>query len=136
MPSQVGQPLTQGAHHIGLAVSRLEETAGFFTRLLGWSEIRRDENYPAIFVSDGTVMVSLWQLDQPSQAFDRRRNAGLHHVAFRVATRATLAQIHQIIAQAALKIEFGPELLRQGPAMHMMCYEPSGIRVEFIWPGI
>ena len=43
-----GGPLTGGAHHIGLTVSRLEETAGFFTRLLGWKEIRRDEVWPEV----------------------------------------------------------------------------------------
>jgi len=30
--------LTTGVHHIGLAVSKLEESAGFFTKLLGWEE--------------------------------------------------------------------------------------------------
>ena len=34
-----------------------------------------------------------------------------------------------------VKIEFSPEQLGQGPAKHMICYDPSGIRVEFIWPG-
>jgi hypothetical protein len=34
-----------------------------------------------------------------------------------------------------VRIEFGPEPLRGGPMMHMMCYEPSGIRVEFIVPA-
>lgn len=129
-------PFTQGAHHIGLTVSRLEETAGFFTRLLGWQEVRRDENYPAIFVSDGAVMVSLWGVSEPVQAFDRRHNIGLHHLALRVASQEALEQVHETLANAGLKIEFAPEWLRGGPAMHMMCYEPSGVRVEFIWPGL
>ena len=53
-------PLTKGSHHIGLTVSNLEESAGFFTTLLGWKEVRRDEEYPAIFVSDGSIMLTLW----------------------------------------------------------------------------
>ncbi|MEJ2398187.1 MAG: hypothetical protein P8Z67_08060 [Gammaproteobacteria bacterium] len=32
-------------------------------------------------------------------------------------------------------IEFEPELLGPGPAMHMMCYEPSGCRIELIRAG-
>lgn len=128
-------PLTAGVHHVGLSVSRLEETAGFFTRLLGWQEIRRDENYPAIFVSDGVVMVSLWGAAEPAQAFDRRHNIGLHHLALRVASREALEQVHETLANEGLEIEFAPEWLRGGPAMHMMCCEPSGVRVEFIWPG-
>lgn len=31
-----------------------------------------------------------------------------------------------------IKIEFAPENLGAGPTKHMMLYEPSGNRVEFI----
>jgi catechol 2,3-dioxygenase-like lactoylglutathione lyase family enzyme len=113
-------PATAGVHHIGLSVARLEETADFFTRLLGWQEVRRDDNYPAIFVSDGVVMVSLWGVSEPAQAFDRRHNIGLHHLALRVASREALAQIHGRIAAAGLAVEFAPEPLRQGPAYDVL----------------
>ena len=134
----MNEVMTAGAHHIGLTVSRLEETAKFFTGLLGWQEVRRDPSYPAIFVTDGTTMVTLWQATDPSQAtaFDKNHNVGLHHVAFKVNSLQTLQRIHDKITAAGLKVEFSPELLRTGPAKHMMCYEPSGIRVEFIWPGM
>jgi len=42
--------LTKGPHHIGLTVSNLEESAKLFTSLLGWKEVRRKEDYPAVFV--------------------------------------------------------------------------------------
>jgi len=29
-------PLTKGTHHIGLTVSKLEESAKFFIEILGW----------------------------------------------------------------------------------------------------
>ncbi|MEN8215558.1 MAG: VOC family protein [Pseudomonadota bacterium] len=129
-------PITKGSHHIGLTVSNLEESALFFTSLLGWKEVRRDNEYPAIFVSDGSIMVTLWKnKEEPSTAFDKNRNIGLHHVAFLVESEYDLSNIHQKLEENKVKIEFSPELLRQGPAKHMMCYEPSGIRVEFIWLG-
>lgn len=129
-------PITSGTHHIGLTVSRLEESARFFTELLGWKEVRRKEDYPAIFVSDGKVMVTLWAAkEQPSGEFNRHRNVGLHHVAFQVASENDLNSVYKKLAGNDITIEFAPELLGQGPAKHMMCYEPSGIRVEFIWPG-
>ena len=53
--------ITKGCHHIGLTVSQLEDSAAFFTECLGWHEVRRDNNYPAIFVSYNTIMVTLWQ---------------------------------------------------------------------------
>lgn len=136
MTNNITNPVTKGVHHIGLTVSKLEESASFFTSMLGWQEVRRNAEYPAIFVSDGNTMVTLWQNKQdPPIAFDKNSNIGLHHVAFMVDSENVLNGIYQKLKQNQIKIEFAPELLRQGPAKHMMCYEPSGIRVEFIWPG-
>jgi len=132
----MNNPVTKGVHHIGLTVSRLEKSAAFFTSLLGWTEVLRNDTYPAIFVSDGSTMITLWQSSEtPVTAFDKDRNVGLHHVAFMVEREADLMAVHEKLLDGGVEIEFAPELLRQGPAKHMMCYEPSGIRVEFIWPG-
>lgn len=129
-------PITSGTHHIGLTVSRLEESARFFTSLLGWKEVRRNDDYPAIYVSDGITMVTLWAAKEPAFVeFDRKRNVGLHHVAFRVGSESDLNVIHDRLLSHGVEIEFAPEQLGPGPAKHMMCYEPSGIRVEFTWPG-
>ena len=130
----MSNPLTKGAHHIGLTVSKLEESANFFTALLGWKEVKRNEEYPAIFVSDGSIMLTLWAIkEEPSIPFDRRKNIGLHHVAFIVENEDVLNNLHKRLSDNGIKIEFSPEQLGSGPAKHMMCYEPSGIRVEFIW---
>lgn len=128
--------ITSGAHHIGLTVSNLEESAAFFTTLLGWKEVRRNEEYPAIFVSDEKIMVTLWATkEHPSVKFNKNMNVGLHHVAFQVEGENDLNEIHKRLLDNDVKIEFSPEILGQGPAKHMICYEPGGIRVEFIWPG-
>jgi len=132
----VTDAITRGVHHIGLTVSKLEESAAFFTSVLGWREVRRDDAYPSIFVSDGTVLVTLWQAKEASPApFDRARNVGLHHVAFTVRTESDLERVHQRLVEHNVPIEFPPDLMGGGPAKHMMCYEPSGIRVEFTWVG-
>ena len=124
---------TSGAHHIGLTVADPEITAGFFINLLGWSEVRRDPEYPAIYITDGILMITLWQVKsaQPS-AFDRQRNIGLHHLALAVDDFAALDRIHERLRENQISIEFAPETLRSGPAKHMMCREPGGIRIEFI----
>lgn len=127
--------VTTGVHHVGLAVPDVRETAAFFTSLLGWEQVREDPDYPAVFVSDGVTLLTLWQLRHPAAAaaFDRRRNAGLHHLALRVVNRAALLAVYQRLQQAdTVSMEFAPEKLRNGPAMHMMCSIPGGIRVEFI----
>jgi len=124
----------KGIHHLGLAVSDLEGSCAFFCDLLGWSKIRIVEEYPAIFVSNGSVMFTLWQTNCKAAPFDRKNNVGLHHVAIMMDSEVELNQLHQkLAASGAVYIEFAPELLRGGPALHMMCIEPSGIRIEFIW---
>ena len=92
----MNQPITQGIHHIGLTVSKLEESAAFFTSLLGWREVRRKEDYPAIFVSDGQIMLTLWATkEDPVAEFNKNKNIGLHHIALTVADEETLNQLHE-----------------------------------------
>lgn len=130
-------PVTKGIHHLGLTVSKLEESANFFIALLGWKEVRRNAEYPAIYVSDGSIMLSLWATkEEPSNPFSKNKNVGLHHVAFQVGSEADLNSLYTKLKNSGVQIEFAPELLGSGPAKHMMCFEPSGIRVEFIWPSI
>lgn len=130
-----GAAITQGVHHLGLTVDRLAESAAFFTEVLCWQEVRRVSEYPAIFVSDGSIMLTLWQAAEldTAQAFDYKNSVGLHHVALRVASRAALDDVFARVRASGARVEFAPEPLRDGPVMHMMCFEPSGIRVEFIW---
>lgn len=124
--------VTAGVHHIGLTVSNLEESAAFFTQLLGWEEVKRREDYPAIFVRDGALMITLWktQTAEPVK-FDRKMNVGLHHLALRVNSKEALFQLLDVLKANQIEIEFEPALIREGPSMHMMCYDPSGIRIEF-----
>lgn len=130
-------PITKGTHHIGFTVSALEESADFFISLLGWHEVRRNHEYPAIYVSDGSIVVTLWATkEEPSSPFNKSKNVGLHHVAFQIESESDLNGLYERLKNSGVKIEFSPEFLGKGPAKHMMCYEPSGIRVEFIWPGI
>jgi catechol 2,3-dioxygenase-like lactoylglutathione lyase family enzyme len=74
---------TCGVDHIGLSVRDLESTRKFFCDCLGWRIVGARADYPAVFVSDGHDIVTLWQVESPSKAipFDRRANVGLHHLA-------------------------------------------------------
>lgn len=92
-------------------------------------------DYPAVFVSDGTIMLTLWQADNPKQAttFDRKNNIGLHHFALKVENLEVLKSLHQTLLNTPdVEIEFAPEPLGNGSTHHMMCYIPGGIRMEFI----
>jgi catechol 2,3-dioxygenase-like lactoylglutathione lyase family enzyme len=131
-------PLTNGAHHIGLTVPDVAETAAFFVDVLGFKQVGSRPDYPAIFVKDAGVVLSLWQTRNRSTQveFDRKHNVGLHHLALQVDGAAALAVAHErICAHGSAAIAFGPESLGAGPSQHMMCVMPGGIRLELIAPS-
>jgi hypothetical protein len=82
-----------------------------------------------VFVSDGTVMITLWQASDPAHAvpFDRKNVIGLHHLALLVESQQALDVLHaRLAATRDVRIEFAPEPLRGGPVRHMMCATPGG----------
>lgn len=127
--------ITQGTHHIGLTVPDIAATRNFFVDILGFEQVGEVPDYPAIFVSDGSIMLTLWQALDPANAtsFDRKNNIGLHHFALRVDSLATLKSIHQTLSNTPeVEIEFPPEPLGSSGTQHMMFYIPGGIRMELI----
>ncbi|MFN3231989.1 MAG: VOC family protein [Alphaproteobacteria bacterium] len=130
--------ITRGAHHIGLTIPDLARTRAFFVDTLGFSQLGEVPDYPAVFLTDGTTMLTLWQAEDPASAvgFDRRRNIGLHHFALKVANPDILQGLHEkLLAIDDVEIEFAPEPLGAGPTHHMMVFVPGGVRVEFIAPA-
>ncbi len=130
--------VTAGAHHIGLTVPDLAKTHAFFLDTLGFAQVGEVPDYPAVFLTDGTTMITLWQAENPASAvpFDRKNVIGLHHLALNVDGADALDAVHdKLKASDGVDVEFAPEPLGGGPAKHMMCAIPGGIRVEFIAAG-
>jgi catechol 2,3-dioxygenase-like lactoylglutathione lyase family enzyme len=128
------KPLTRGIDHIGLTVRDLNVTRDFFIQCLGCTLVGERPNYPAAFVSDGHVMLTLWQVTNPDGRveFDRKTNVGLHHLALRVGSEEALNDIFtRVSGWPGVVAEFAPENLGEGPKRHTMVYEPGGIRLEF-----
>jgi catechol 2,3-dioxygenase-like lactoylglutathione lyase family enzyme len=129
-----GKPLTQGIDHVGLTVPDLNVTRDFFIQCLGWTLVGERPSYPAAFVSDGHVLLTLWQATNPDRRveFDRKTNVGLHHLALRVGSEEALNEIFaRVSGWPGVVAEFAPENLGEGPKRHTMVYEPGGIRLEF-----
>ena len=126
---------TSGVSHIGLTVSKLDETAQFFTQTLGWRPAGGRADYPAKFVTNGVIFLTLWQATDPKSAvaFNRKTNVGLHHLAIQVATLEQLNGLYEKLQKTPnVEIEFGPEFMGSGPTTHMIIRDPSGLRLEFI----
>lgn len=132
------ESLTRGAHHIGLSVPDLDSAATFFCDALGFKIVGERPDYPARFVSDGKILLTLWQVTDPEKAtqFDRRNNIGLHHLALAVEDDAALEQVHaRVSAHPGVMVEFAPEPIRAGATTrHFICAMPGGIRIEFATP--
>ncbi|MFT2092850.1 VOC family protein [Paraglaciecola sp. 2405UD69-4] len=126
---------TQGIHHLGLNVPDIEQTAAFFIEQLHFKKVGEKPEYPAIFVSDGTVMLTLCKVaDRDNMvSFNRKQNIGLHHFALKVADVEALDSLYQQLKSLEnVEIEFAPEPLGDLPIQHMMCFIPGGIRLELI----
>lgn len=131
-------PITTGIHHLGLTVPDIEQARAFFIDALGFQFVAEKPDYPAIFVSDGTVLLTLWQAKVESPAaFDRRANLGLHHFALRLSDDRDLMEVYEMLARRSdVEIEFAPEALGEGPTRHLMCTILGGIRMELIAPQV
>jgi catechol 2,3-dioxygenase-like lactoylglutathione lyase family enzyme len=116
-------------HHVGLAVRDLDEVTSFFCGTLGFKEVARNDAYPAVFISDGAVTLTIWRVTDPRSAvaFNRKTNIGLHHLALAVADEAARVRDHP-----GVTVEFNPESVRLGSATHdFICVIPGGLRIEF-----
>jgi catechol 2,3-dioxygenase-like lactoylglutathione lyase family enzyme len=130
--------LTGGVHHIGLTVPDIGQARAFFCGVLGFDEVGGVPDYPSIFVSDGSVLLTLWRAADPltARAFDRRTNIGLHHLSLAVADDAALdAAWEKISADPEVVIDSAPGPIRPGSAArHFLVFIPGGIRLEFATP--
>jgi catechol 2,3-dioxygenase-like lactoylglutathione lyase family enzyme len=122
---------TAGVHHVGLTVPDIRRTRDFFVDLLGFDQVAEKPDYPAVFVSDGAVMITLWQAHESARAFDRHGNVGLHHLALAIAPDGDIDAVHaKLAASGQVRIEFAPQPIGDGGARHLMCTIPGGLRLE------
>jgi hypothetical protein len=109
---------------LGLDGAQLDGNAQLFVDVLGFQQVGEVPNYPAIFVSDGSIVLTLWQAIDPEKAtpFDRKNNIGLHHFALKVADLEVLHDLHQTLQNTSIDFTHGRILHLAG-------------RAEVIWEG-
>lgn len=126
---------TFGIDHLGLSVLDLQKTVDFFVDCLGWKEVGGKPDYPSKFISDGTSVLTLWQVQNKNPSgFDRRENIGLHHLAFKIPTEEALNALFEDVRNwPGIEVECSPEFSGAGPKVHFFVAEPGGLRLEFAY---
>lgn len=67
MTHQNSNAATRGVHHVGLTVPKLDDARRFFLEALHYRQVGEVPDYPAVFLSDGVTMVTLWQAAEDTQ---------------------------------------------------------------------
>ena len=114
MSNNSNTPVTKGVHHVGLTVSNLDVARHFFVDTLRFEQVGEVPDYPAVFLSDGGAMITLWQAENPTTAvsFDRKSVIGLHHLALTVDGDSGLDALYDHLKDlSGVNIEFAPESL-------------------------
>jgi catechol 2,3-dioxygenase-like lactoylglutathione lyase family enzyme len=124
---------TRGVHHVGLAVNDIDAARRFFEEVLGFHKVGERPAYPAVFISDGHTLLTLWQVKPGARPFDRQQQVGLHHLALRVEDQAALQACYALCMDyPGVTSEFAPAATGAGEAWHCMLMIPGGVRLELI----
>lgn len=126
-------PTTLGISQLSLSVGNLAGTLEFFDTL-GFHRLSEMEGRTpdhAMILTDGSAVVSLWQIPGDARPFDRRHNVGLNHVSIRVATMEQLQSLYEEVQRVGgVTVEHPPRDLEGTNFVRAVVHEPSGIPVE------
>jgi catechol 2,3-dioxygenase-like lactoylglutathione lyase family enzyme len=128
---------SRGVHHICLTVNDLSISEPFYDKLmeaLGFRKQAMPEQRTVFYDSADTVLIiSGARPENKGAVFDRFR-VGLHHLAFRVETRAEVEQVHRTLARGGATILDAPAEYPQYVPGYYAAYfaDPDGIKLEVV----
>ena len=122
--------------HLGLNVTDLDRSLGFYRDVLGFSLLAegKEEGRRYAYLGEGdSLLFTLWQ--QAGEPYDEGR-AGLHHLAFQADS------IERVRAYESALREYGVEFAYDGVVAHaegaasggIFFHDPDGIRLEIAVP--
>lgn len=127
-------PFTTG--HVGINVCDLARSQAFYQDLLGLEakvESREPGRRFALLARDGAIVLTLWE--QATGGFDPTR-AGLHHLAFEVASIADVKVIEAKARALGAKLHHGG-IVEHAPGFGsggIYIDDPDGTRLEVFAP--
>jgi len=127
-------------HHIDLTVSDLEVSAVFYDAVLGFMGYRRSHEDEhgidwAIVSADGapsSVGIVKWR--DAARVHDRF-SPGLHHLAWRAASREDVDRLHDLLVSVGVRILDAPaDYPQYGPGYYAVFFaDPDGLKLEYVF---
>jgi len=128
---------SRGIHHVCITVNDLTISEPFYDKLmeaLGFRKQAMPEQRTVFYDSpDTVVIISGARPENKGAVFDRFR-VGLHHLAFRVDTRAEVDQVHRTLSRGGATILDSPAEYPQYVPGYYAAYfaDPDGIKLEVV----
>jgi catechol 2,3-dioxygenase-like lactoylglutathione lyase family enzyme len=122
-----------GIAHIQLTVNHFEECRAFYKRLFDLFEMKIIFDEDGIFYGvGGRTGIAVTRCD-PDHRDDRfiQKRIGLHHLCFRLRSRADIDQLYEFLKKWGAIIVHPPEEGPWAPGYYSLLFEdPDGIRLE------
>lgn len=124
-----------GIEHIDLTVSDLARSAKFYDAIfgeLGFKRIEQDDTQVRWANAHMSFAIRPERIAD-SAAFDRYR-VGLHHLAFKVRSRAAVDELHKFLQRQGMTILDAPaEYPQYGPHYYAVFFaDPDGMKLELV----
>jgi lactoylglutathione lyase len=126
-----GKVGTVALGHIGLTVSDLDVSEGFYQEVLGLRVVDESLQFPSRYASmarDGKTVLTLWE---HSGGPIKKRRPGLHHVAFEADSVEEVNRTKGLLNNLGAHWTEGAKIYPEGSRAAAIHFEdPDGIRIE------
>lgn len=117
--------------HIGITVSDLDVSEGFYQEVLGLRVVDESLQFDSRYASmarDGNTLLTLWE--HGGRRIKKRR-PGLHHLAFEAESAGEVSRIKGLLDNLGMHWAEGARIYLEGSRATAIHFEdPDGIRIE------
>ena len=110
---------------VSLDIADLDRSIGYYTRVLGFRLINRDERSARLGASDGPALVELRKVSG-AEPMPSRGRLGLYHFAILLPDRASLGRLVSHLSSLNVRIGAADHLVSEAIYLH----DPDGLGIE------